>query len=387
MIDRQLLYVTAILLSIGLIFTYSLSAFVTMNLGVDQFNFFIKQFIAVFMGLTIIFTFALLDPDKWFNKIGASLFFVFLLAMIVMQFLPESIVKEVGGAKRWINLGFFSLSPVEFFKVGFVWFLGWSFSRKFLPSTAQKPLKEEFLEVVPYMAVFAVVVVLIAIFQNDFGQVVVLSVTLATMLLFAGKSKRLFMSIFGIALSAFAVFIVTSTHRIERIKSWWSTIQDFVFEFIPQGLEKYLRVQTSEEPYQIGHSLNAIKNGEFFGVGLGNGQFKLGYLSEVHTDFVLAGIAEEMGLFGVMIVTFLFCWLIFRIFRIAARSVERRYHLFSIGVTIIIGLSFLINAYGISGIAPIKGIAVPFLSYGGSHILATSIAIGMMLMISKKVRL
>lgn len=387
MIDRQLLYLTAVLLSVGLIFSYSLSAFVTMNLGVDQFNFFFKQFIAVFLGISIIFALALLNPDKWFNKIGATLFITFFLTMIVMQFLPESIVKEVGGAKRWISLGFFSLSPVEFFKIGFIWFLAWSFSRKFDTHFVRKPLKDEFLEVFPYMAVFGVVVVLIAIFQNDFGQVVVLSITLATMLLFAGKSKKLFMTFFAIALSAFSVFILTSNHRVERIRSWWSTIQDFVFEFIPHGLEKYLRVKSIEEPYQIGHSLNSIKNGDFFGVGLGNGQFKLGYLSEVHTDFVLAGIAEELGLFGVIVVTFLFTWLIFRIFKIAARSTQRKYHLFSIGVSIVIGLSFLINAYGISGIAPIKGIAVPFLSYGGSHILATSIAIGMMLMISKKVRL
>jgi cell division protein FtsW len=387
MIDKQLLYLSAILLSIGLIFSYSLSAFVTMNLEVSQFNFFIKQAVAVFGGIGIVFVLATLDPDKWFNKIGATLFIVFFLVMIIMQFLPESIVREVGGAKRWINLKVFSLSPVEFFKIGFIWFLAWSFSRKFEHGAAHKPLKDEFLEVVPYMAVFGVVVVLIAIFQNDFGQVGVLSVTLATMLLFAGKSRKLFFTVFAIASVAFAFFIATSTHRIERIKSWWSTIQDFVFEFIPQGLEKYLRVQSVEEPYQIGHSLNSIKNGELLGTGLGNGQFKLGYLSEVHTDFVLAGIAEETGLLGIVLVTFLFVWVIFRLFKIAARSLDRKYHLFSIGITMMIGLSFLINAYGISGIAPIKGIAVPFLSYGGSHILATSLAMGMMLMISKKVRL
>jgi len=387
MVDKYLLYITATLLSIGLMLTYSLSSFVAMDLGVSQFHFFIKQSIAVFMGLGIIFILAILNPDKWFNRIGAFLFILFFIVMIAMQFMPQSIVPEVGGAKRWINLGFFSLSPVEFFKVGFIWFLAWSFSRKFQPQSASKPFTEEILEVIPYMGVFGVVVVLIAIFQNDFGQVVVLSVTLATMLLFAGKSKKLFLTVFAIALGASTIFILTSSHRIERIKSWWSTIQDFVFKFIPSSLEQYLRVQSSEEPYQIGHSLNSIKHGEFFGVGLGNGQFKLGYLNEVHTDFVLAGLAEEFGILGVTIVTLLFCWLIFRLFKIAARSVQRRYHLFSIGIAMMIGLSFLINAYGVSGIAPIKGIAVPFLSYGGSHILATSIAIGMMLMISKKARL
>ena len=386
MVDKHILYTASILLSIGLVFTYSLATFVTMYYDISQFSFFIRQAFAVFLGFCVIFFLASLDPDRWFNKIGATLFILFLIVMIVMQFLPGSIVREVGGAKRWINLGVMSISPVEFFKIGFVWFLAWSFSRKF--ATHKKtPLKDELIEIIPYMAVFGVVVTLIAIFQNDFGQVVVLSVTLATMLLFAGKSKRLFFTIFVLASGAFTFFIMTSAHRIERIKSWWSTVQDFVFDLFPFGLEEYLRVAADDEPYQIGHSLNAIKNGEFFGVGLGNGQFKLGYLSEVHTDFVLAGIAEELGWLGVVAVTLLFSWLIFRFFKIAARSVGRKYHLFSVGIAMIIGLSFLINAYGVSGIAPIKGIAVPFLSYGGSHILATSIAIGMMLMVSKKVKL
>ncbi len=385
MIDRHLLQLTIALLTVSLVFTYSLSTYVTMLFGLDEFSFFIKQGIAVFLGIIIIFTLARLDPDLWFNRVGAFMFLFFLAAMIAMQFMPESIVREVGGAKRWINLGVVSISPVEFFKIGFVWFLAWSFSRKFAPHDGKKPYKEELLEVLPYMGVFAVVVVLIAIFQNDFGQVVVLSVTLATMLLFAGKSLRLFSSIFAVALAAFTFFILISDHRIERIRSWWSMIQDFVFQILPAGLEKYLRVKSGEEPYQIGHSLNSINNGDLFGTGLGNGQFKLGYLSEVHTDFVLAGITEELGFFGVSVLTMLFVVLIFRIFKIAGRSLDSRYYLFGVGTAMVIGLSFLINAYGISGIAPIKGIAVPFLSYGGSHIIASSIAIGMVLMISKKV--
>ncbi|MGM0533510.1 MAG: FtsW/RodA/SpoVE family cell cycle protein [Campylobacterota bacterium] len=384
MADKYLLYTVTVLLSIGLIFSYSLSTFVTMSLETSQYNFFIKQAVAVFSGLAMMFMLAALDPDKWFNRIGAALFVVFFIVMIAMQFMPASLVPQIGGAKRWINLGVASISPVEFFKVGFVWFLAWSFSRKFSQTKDNRPLGEEFLEVIPYLLVFGVVVVLIAIFQNDFGQVVVLSVTLATMLLFAERSKRLFLIIFALAAAAFTVFIAISEHRIARLRSWWSSIQDLVLDMAPAGLQQHLRVESNQEPYQIGHSLNAIANGEFFGQGLGNGQFKLGYLSEVHTDFVLSGMAEELGFFAVALVAFAFAVVLFRIFKIAARSKNRPYHLFSVGIAMIVGLSFLINAYGISGIAPIKGIAVPFLSYGGSHIWASCIAMGMMLMISKK---
>jgi cell division protein FtsW len=145
-------------------------------------------------------------------------------------------------------------------------------------------------------------------------------------------------------------------------------------------------VESFDEPYQIGHSLNAINNGGIFGTGLGNGTFKLGFLSEVHTDFILAGIAEEFGFIGVLVVTVMFMWMIKRIFTIANRSRNNIYYLFSVGIALLLSFAFLINAYGISGLTPIKGISVPFLSYGGSTILAASIGIGMVLMVSKKMR-
>ena len=146
-----------------------------------------------------------------------------------------------------------------------------------------------------------------------------------------------------------------------------------------------LRIATGKEPYQISNSLNAIHNGGLWGEGLGNGQFKLGYLSEVHTDFILAGITEELGFLGLALVTLTILFIVFRIFKIAAKVKDPMFYLFSIGVGLLIAFAFILNSYGISGITPIKGIAVPFLSYGGSHIWASCIAIGMVLMISKKV--
>jgi len=105
----------------------------------------------------------------------------------------------------------------------------------------------------------------------------------------------------------------------------------------------------------------------------------------VHTDFVLAGIAEEFGFLGVFIVTMIFILLLQRLFKIANRSHNDAAYLFSLGVGLLITFAFIINAYGISGLTPIKGISVPFLSYGGSAMLASSVGIGMVLMVSKKI--
>ena len=177
----------------------------------------------------------------------------------------------------------------------------------------------------------------------------------------------------------FVMVIITSAHRIARVKTWWAGVQDLVLSFFPSSIADSLRVENLPEPYQVEHSLNAIVNGGMFGKGLGNGLVKLGFLSEVHTDVILAGITEEMGL--------LFIVLIFKILKIANRCENTMYYLFCSGVAVLLGFSFLINAFGISGIIPIKGIAVPFLSYGGSSLLANSIMIGMVLAISKKAKM
>ena len=215
----------------------------------------------------------------------------------------------------------------------------------------------------------------------------VLTATLSILILMAGSSARFFMVLIGLGLLMTIFFIITSAHRIERFKSYWLMIQNWIVEFLPNDISKALHVNVEEASfYQIDHSLNAIVNGGWIGTGIGNGTFKLGFLSEVHTDFVLAGIAEESGVFGLFLIVFLFLIVLHRILRIGNRGFNKFYLLFSVGIAMIIATAFLINAYGVSGIIPIKGIAVPFLSYGGSHILATSIAIGMMLMISKRIK-
>jgi len=302
----------------------------------------------------------------------------------MMQFLPASVVHAVGGAKRWIHVGSVSLAPVEFFKIGFVFFIAWSFKRKLL-SKSKMRFFEELRTFAPYLFLFLIAVVLIAIFQKDLGQVVVLGATLMVLFVFAGSSKKFFFSIISLVFAAFISLILFAPHRIARIKSWWGTVQDGILDLLPFEAVQNLRIEAGKEPYQISNSLNAIYNGGLWGEGLGNGQFKLGYLSEVHTDFILAGITEELGFVGLGLVTFSILLIVFRIFKIASKVQNPMYYLFSIGVGLLIASSFVLNAYGISGITPIKGIAVPFLSYGGSHILAACFAIGMILMVSKKV--
>ncbi len=381
--DRKLFTLVSILIGVSIILSYTLSTYAVLLFGVDEFHFVIRQTIFGVLSILIMWILAQLDPDKWLTPLGFTLLIGSTVLMIAMPFLPDFLVSAVGGAKRWIKLFGFSLAPVEFFKIGFIYFLAWSFSRK-LGHHAGIGLADEFKRFAPYGVVFIGAMFIIAFVQNDLGQVVVLALTLLFMLMFAGSSFRFFLSLLAGSLLFFIFFIFTAEHRLLRIRSWWALAQESILDLLPVSIAEQLRVPTEVEPYQIGHSLNAIHNGGFFGVGLANGTFKLGFLSEVHTDFVLAGLAEEFGFMGVLFVVFIFMWIIQRIFKIANRSESSHIYLFSIGMGLMLSFAFMVNAYGISGITPIKGISVPFLSYGGSAIIAASVGIGMVLMASKK---
>lgn len=384
--DRGLFLLVSILIVTSVILSYTLAPYTTLLFKVNEFHFAIRQAIFGFLGISIIFILSQLDPDKWLKVVGFLLFFGSLILMIAMPFMPESFVSAVGGAKRWIKVAGFSIAPVEFFKVGFIYFLSWSFSRR-LGHHGGMGLTSEFKRFAPYAIIFIGAMFIIAFLQKDLGQVVVLGLTLLFMLIFSGSSFRFFLSIFSGIFLAIVIFIFTAEHRVLRIKSWWALAQHSVLDILPPSLAERLRVPVEVEPYQIGHSLNAIHNGGFFGTGIGNGTFKLGFLSEVHTDFVLAGLAEEFGFIGVLFVVVVFLLILHRIFKIANRAEDKTAYLFSIGIGLILSFSFLVNAYGISGITPIKGISVPFLSYGGSSMLGGAFGIGMVLMASKKVNM
>lgn len=385
-VDYPLFLLVCLLIITSVIFSYSLTIYTVEYYGYNHFHFFIRQFLVAFLAILLMWSFSLFDPDKLIKRVGMSLFIVFFLLMVIMPFLPSSFVTASGGANRWIRLPGFSLSPVEFFKIGFIYFLSWSFHRKVIDKPRKLGLKDEALLLAPYFLTFFVVVFIVAFLQKDLGQVVLLGIILVVLLIFANRSFKIFLILGAGALMGLIGLILAAPHRINRIHSWWSMVQDSILSILPSWTEQYLRIDELPEPYQVSHSLNAMHNGGFFGQGLSNGDLKLGFLSEVHTDFVLAGITEELGLLGLSLFVLIIFAIVWRVFRISRRVENPIYHLFTLGIGLMIIIAFLINSYGISGIIPIKGIAVPFLSYGGSSMLALSISIGLVLSISRTVK-
>ena len=382
--DKRLFFYVVFLLSFSVLITYSLSAYAIDYYEYGEFHFFIRQVFAVIIGILIMWIMSQINPSKLVNKFGFYVLFFSMLILVVMQFLPDTFASSAGGAKRWVRLPGISLAPSEFFKIGFIVFLAWSFSRKFV-GKQRESLFNEFLMLLPYMIFFSFIIFFIAVMQNDLGQVILMAIILGVMLIFAGGSLKLIGILFFVVLSLAITAISISERRILRIKTWWGSVQDLVLKIFPENIAQSIRIENSPEPYQIYYSISAISNGGFGGLGLGNGVVKLGFLSEVHTDMVLSGISEELGLIGLSIIVIVFALTIQRILKIANRINNNVHALFCIGVATMFGVSFLINAFGVTGIVPIKGIAVPFLSYGGSAIIASCIAMGMVLSISKNI--
>lgn len=383
--DYYLFILVSILVIMSLIFSYSLTVYTVEFFGYERYHFFLRQFVVGVASIAIMWFLSKSDPAKILGKVGMFCFVFFFALMVVMPILPGFLVTESGGANRWIRLPGFSLSPVEFFKIGFVYFISWSFNRKVL-NQPKKGLIGDTIILAPYFLFFMIVVFIIAFLQKDLGQVVLLGAILVVLIIFANRSFKIFLALGGLAVIGVVGLIIAAPHRIKRIHSWWSMVQDGILSVLPSSFETYLRIDDLPEPYQVSYSLKAINNGGFFGQGIGLGDVKLGFLSEVHTDFVLAGITEELGLLGLAFIAFIILMIIWRIFKISRRVENKIYHLFTVSVALMIIVAFIINSYGISGMIPIKGIAVPFLSYGGSSMLAMSIAIGLVLSISRTIR-
>ncbi len=379
--DRGLYLSTIGLLLISLISVYSLSIYPTIYFDANQYLFFKKQLISVVIAIVLLTLVGNMNPYRVFKPLGFIIFVASFIAFAAMLVLPHSMVKEVLGAKRWIRLGGISLAPVEFFKYGFIFFISWSLGRKYKELQSTNSIIKEIKILLPYFFILFVAVGFIAVAQKDLGQVVVITVALMALIFLAGGSKKLFGLLFSFAIGLFVLLILVAPHRLHRFKGWWAGIQDMLSPILPDSL----RVTDTAIPYHIINSLAAIREGGITGRGLGEGQYKLGFLSEVHTDFIISGLSEEIGFLGLLLIFALYAFVLYKIINIGTQLIKLEDKFFVFGVAIVIFISGMINMYGISGLIPIKGIAVPFLSYGGSQIIASTLAIGMVLMLSRKV--
>jgi len=290
---------------------------------------------------------------------AAPYLFVFGLVLLVLVLIP-GVGREVNGSRRWLSLYFVNLQPSELMKLFAVVYAADYTVRK---AAFMHSLRKGFL---PLFAVMFIAGALL-LKEPDFGAFAVITVIAMGILFLGGMNWKLFAGLGALLVAAFLALIMASPYRMQRVVGFMDPWAD------PYG-----------KGYQLSHALIAFGRGEWFGVGLGGSVEKLFYLPEAHTDFLLAVIAEELGFAGVLVIIILFAWLTQRAFAIARRALmQERYFaaLVAQGIGLWIAVQAIINMGVNMGVLPTKGLTLPLLSFGGSAIAATCVAIAVLLRI------
>ena len=366
--DGSLVWVTLALLMLGLVMVYSASVAMPDNPKFARYahtHFLTRHVFSLVVGF-IVAVVAFQVPMATWEKMAPWLF-VFSLILLMLVLVPF-IGKGVNGARRWITLGFMNFQPSELAKFAVLLYAADYMVRKM-------DVKERFFRAVMPMAVAVAVVGLLLLAEPDMGAFMVISVIAMGILFLGGVNARMFFLIATVVVVAFAVMVMLSDWRRERI-----------FAYLDPWGEKY----ALGKGYQLSHSLIAFGRGEVFGVGLGGSIEKLHWLPEAHTDFLMAVIGEEFGLVGVLIVIGLFMWMTRRIMSIGRQAIalDRLFAgLTAQGIAIWIGFQTFINMGVNLGALPTKGLTLPLMSYGGSAILMNLISLAVVLRIDYENRL
>jgi cell division protein FtsW len=358
--DQSLLWVTLILLGIGLVMVYSASIAIAESdkaLGYNSSYYLVRQTIFLIVSLTAGFI-AFNVPMAWWQKMAPYLFLLGL-ALLVLVLIP-GIGKVVGGSRRWLSLFVINLQPSEFMKLFAAMYVADYTVRK---AAVMDSFTKGFM---PMLFVMLLVGGLL-LNEPDFGAFAVIAAISISILWLGGINARIFGGLIVLLVVGFVFLIWSSPYRLERVIGFMDPWAD------PYG-----------KGYQLSHALIAFGRGEWFGVGLGASVEKLLYLPEAHTDFLLAVIAEELGFIGVLTVIGLFVWILMRAFGIAKEAIENeRYFsaLLAQGLGVWIGVQSIINMGVNMGLLPTKGLTLPLMSFGGSGILANCVALAILLRI------
>jgi cell division protein FtsW len=294
---------------------------------------------------------------EWFERIAFPAFVCVMVALALVWVPGLGVVRN--GARRWISLGPASFQPSEFAKLAVVLFLAHSIARK------RERMTAFFTGVLPLLAVVGLCALLV-VAQPDFGTAAILVLVLILMLFGGGARPAHLVGLVLTAVPVVALALHGAPYRRRRILAFvdpWRHSQDIAFQLV--------------------QSLIAFGSGGLTGVGLGGSKQKMFFLPEAHTDFIFALIGEELGLLGALAVLALFAIIGMRGFRIAMRHPDPFASQLALGITLVILLEAIVNVGVVLGLLPTKGLALPFLSYGGSALVATLLEVGILASLSR----
>ncbi len=356
-VDWWLIALFLLLLCFGLIAVLTASGPISQRNYGESYHFFHRQLLTMILGGLVVASLCWI-PRRVINK----LHYVGIFSVILLLFLCLFIGPTINGSKRWLDLHFIMLQPMEFARVALVLYLAYFMSSK------QSMIKEFSRGLLP-PSLITVTVCLLLILQPDLGGTIIMLALLFFMCMAGGTRGGYLISVLIIAAIIVGILISVAPYRMARLTAFLDPFQDPL-----------------DKGYQILQSLYALSSGGLFGKGIGGSIQKTRYLPEAHNDFILSVIGEEVGFVGITIIMIVFAMFLYRCYRVALGQKDLRDRLSAYGLTLVIALSFLLNLGVILGSLPPKGVAMPFFSYGGSSLLSNMICVGLLLNYSRTAR-
>ncbi len=351
-----LLGATLLLLTLGLIMVMSASSIESYRVFGSAYTLVQRQAMFAVAGVVAMFVVARTSVQFWRGFAWALVVIAFGLLIAVLV-----IGREVAGQRNWIEIfGPFRLQPSEFAKLALVVWGACLLTRRDRPIDSWSRL------LIPLLPVSALMMVLV-LMEGDFGNTLMLAAITMGILFAAGAPLRLFAIMGGALLVGVLLLTVAAPYRMERFTSW-----------LDPGADRL------GFGWQVTQGQYALGTGGFWGVGLGASREKWGSLPAASTDFIFPVIGEELGLIGTLTVLALFGILIFAIFRLARTTDDQFVRLASVGVGSWITVQAVLNIGAVLGILPITGVPLPLVSYGGSSLIPTLVALGMLMAFAKQ---
>jgi len=348
-IQKYFLATLSVLVVLGVVMVYSSSYIYARDIYNNSSHYFYRQLMFLAFSLPLAWLISKTKASFWL-KYG---WFVHLgvILLLIGTFIP-GIGNTVKGANRWLGIGSFGIQPGELVK-----YTSLLVAAPFFENFFKYEVKERY-----FKGALLGVPCLLLLFQPDFGTFTILLILMATVCFLSSFPRKIFYSALAFGMVTIIPILISQPYRVRRLFSY---------------LDPWKNPQTSG--FQIIQSYLAFANGSIFGTGLGNSNEKLFYLPEAHNDFIFSVIGEELGFLGVFIVVSLFMLLIFFGFRLASKIENRLTSIFAISVIFTIGLQATLNMGVVLGLLPTKGLNLPFVSAGGSSLIANFFAIGLFL--------
>ena len=353
-VDMPLLISVLALILFGMVMLCSTSSYNGLVKFGDSFYYLKKQFFATSLGLAAMYFVTNIDYHVWAHFCIWGYGLSALLSTLVLF-----VGQEINGSKRWLALGPLSFQPSEFAKVALIIFLACIVTKQ---GKKIVKLKNMFLVILSALPIVGLVG------TNNLSTAIII-LGIAVVLIFVASPKYLqFIAVGGVGIGFVAVFLATASYRLERLAIW-------------------LNPEEYEKGYQTLQGLYAIGSGGVFGVGLGNGKQKLGFVPEAQNDMIFSIICEELGLFGAGLLIILFGILIWRLMIVASHTRELYGCLIVTGIMAHIMIQVILNIAVVTNTIPNTGISLPFISYGGSSVLFLLIEIGLVLSVARGINI